>query len=258
MPALALTGGTLSTSATQSGTADLTFDASDNVGVKEARLLIDGAEKDRKTFACDFSAAIPCSNQTAQQLSFDSTAVSDGTHNARVEVLDAAGNITADERPLAVRNGNASGPSTTSPDSANSGSSSSTSPNTSSSTETIDRRTLTERQGATFGPTAVESTVTLKASRRSLRNGKAVAFSGAVMAGTSPFNDVIVALQARVGPRWVTFKNVRTGAAGTFGGRYRFTRTFRTQTYTFRARVSKQRGFALDRNSGSLRVRVRR
>jgi hypothetical protein len=254
-PTLNLTGGTLSASPTQSGTSDITFDASDNVGIKEARLVIDGLEKDRETFSCDYSAAIPCSDQTSKQLTFDSRTISDGAHNARVEILDAAGNTKSDERQIVSSNGS-SGASGIS--GGTNGGSSSTSSNTSTSTESIDRRALTEAPNALFGSPATESTITLKASRRSVKNGKAVAFSGAVMTGTRPFNDVIVALQARVGSRWVTFKNVRTGTAGGFGARYRFTRTFRTRTYTFRARVSKQQGFGVDRNSGSLRVKVKR
>ena len=254
-PTLRLTGGTLATSDTQTGTSDITFNASDNVGIKEARLLIDGVEKDRETFSCDYSAAIPCSDQAGKQLSFDSKTVSDGTHNARVEVVDAGGNTAADERQITSRNNS---PGATSISNAPSGDSSSSSTNTSNSSETIDRRTLTEAPGAVFTSPAAESAITLKASRRLVKNGRSVSFSGTVMAGTSPFNDVIVALQARVGARWVTFKNVRTGGAGRFGARYRFTRTFRTQTYTFRARVSKQRGFAVDRNSGPLRVKVKR
>lgn len=265
MPSLTLTGGSLAASPAQSGTSDVVLDASDNVGVKEARLLIDGVERDRETFGCDYSAAIPCSNQTAKRLSFDSKTVPDGTHTARVEVLDAGGNSTGENRELTVGNGSSPPPSTDGESGggaggAGGGSSSSTTTNNTSASESTVRETVTQNGGGLLAGASLapESVITLKTSRRSVKNGRSVAFSGTVTAGTQPFNDVIIALQAKVGRKWVTFRHVRTGGTGVFGARYRFTRTFRTQTYTFRARASKQRGFTADRNSRSVRVKVRR
>ena len=52
-----------------------------------------------------------------------------------------------------------------------------------------------------------------------------------------------VALQARVGRKWRTFKQLRTDSDGQFRGRYRFTQTVGRVRYVFRALVKSQSGY---------------
>jgi hypothetical protein len=229
-PTISEAGGTQADPAAERGTSSYRFTASDNVGIREARLLIDGVEKDRETNACDFSAPIPCPNQAEKELSFDTKGVPDGSRHARVEVLDAAGNESSSERTLTVANGVAGAGGDSSRE---------------------------EDRIAVAGQTALSALVTLRSSKRSVRNGKRLMFLGRVSAGEAPVARVLVALQARVGRKWVTFRTVRTDERGLFGARYRFTRTFRTRSYTFRARLSAQAGVETDSDSPRVRVRVR-
>ena len=208
-PTLDLRGGTVLADERQSGPADVVFNARDNVGIREARLSIDGEQTDRLEFACDYSRRVPCADQSERKLSFDSRGLANGPHVARVEVIDAAGNQVVQERKLMVGN----------------------------------------RAGATG--------VSFRVSKGTVRNGKRVMFTGSVSGEQGPMNRLLVALQAKVGRKWVTFRTVRTDERGIFGARYRFTRTFRTRTYSFRARVSAQAGVEADSNSGRVRVRVR-
>lgn len=264
-PILTETGGTQSDSTPEKGNSTFRFDAADNVGIKEARLLIDGVEKDREQFACDYSAALPCGNQVGKELSFDSKSVQDGTRNARVEILDAAGNTSSTERSIVVANADRNG---TSPIFGNpgsgvgsgggSGGGGSSSNSSESSDTSITNNTFNTTILAATAAMAEESSVTLKVSRRTVKNGKSVGFTGAVMTGARPFRGVIVALQAKVGSRWVTFKNTRTADNGAFGSRYRFRRTFRTRKYSFRAHVAKQVGYDVTRDSRFVRVKVKR
>jgi hypothetical protein len=86
----------------------------------------------------------------------------------------------------------------------------------------------------------VESSVkpALSVSKSELRNGKAVGFTGAL---PGPYADGrAVALQARVGRKWRTFKALTTGREGSFRGKYRFTQTRGRVLYVFRALVKKQ------------------
>ncbi len=50
-------------------------------------------------------------------------------------------------------------------------------------------------------------------------------------------------LQARVGRKWRTFKQLRTDIDGRFNGKYRFTQTFGRQRYVFRVLVKRQGGY---------------
>jgi hypothetical protein len=62
-----------------------------------------------------------------------------------------------------------------------------------------------------------------------------------------------VTLQARVGRKWRTFKQVRTDQKGRFKGRYRFTQTRGTAIYIFRALVKKQGGYPFSPGSSGKR-----
>jgi hypothetical protein len=99
----------------------------------------------------------------------------------------------------------------------------------------------------------VRAGLTLGTDKRVLRNGQRVTFAGRV-AGRIPARGATVALQAKVGDRFRTFRQVRvTGASrGRFATRYRFTATTRTTRYQFRAMVLKQAGLPYE--TGTSRV----
>jgi hypothetical protein len=82
---------------------------------------------------------------------------------------------------------------------------------------------------------------TLKLSDSSLPNGSSVGFHGRI---PGPGNDGrAVTLQARVGKKWRSFKQLQTDPNGMFRGKYRFTQTHGRVLYTFRALVKKQGGY---------------
>ncbi|HLM50996.1 MAG TPA: hypothetical protein VK279_10655, partial [Solirubrobacteraceae bacterium] len=81
----------------------------------------------------------------------------------------------------------------------------------------------------------------LRVSPRRTHNGRAVTFRGRVLGAPYPPRGVLVTMQVRTGRRWRTFGVTRAKApSGAFAYRYRFTRTYRPQRYTFRARVAQQ------------------
>lgn len=79
-------------------------------------------------------------------------------------------------------------------------------------------------------PVRVSGRVTLRLSRRALRNGQTLRLSGRVFGGYVPRPGLVVALQALAADTWRTFQTVRTDGAGRF-----------TSTYTFRATLVKSR-----------------
>jgi hypothetical protein len=98
--------------------------------------------------------------------------------------------------------------------------------------------------------------VTLKTNKRSLRNGQAVRFSGAI-AGAPTNVKKVVELQVRKGKGWMTFTTTRL-KNGRFSYAYRFKRTRGRVTYVFRARVREEAGFPfLSGQSKSVKVAVR-
>lgn len=103
--------GELATAPTLSGTADISFAASDpGSGVYQAVFTLDGAESghtliDENGGHCrDLGGASdglpaflylqPCAASVNADIPFDTTGISDGTHHLVVEVTDAAGNST--------------------------------------------------------------------------------------------------------------------------------------------------------------------
>src|SRR3954453_2875794 len=88
------------------GNQSVTFDASDNVGIRSARLYVDGAAQPSETYGCDFTYAVPCSNKSGAQLSLDTKSLADGLHHLQVAVVDPAGNeIRSSSHAIVVDNG---------------------------------------------------------------------------------------------------------------------------------------------------------
>lgn len=92
----------------------------------------------------------------------------------------------------------------------------------------------------------LDSTVvpTLNIPKKSLVNGQAARFFGRLPGPNAEGR--AVTLQARVGRKWRTFKQLRTDSDGLFRGRYRFTQTVGQVRYFFRALVKSQSGYPYD------------
>jgi hypothetical protein len=75
---------------------------------------------------------------------------------------------------------------------------------------------------------------TIRASRRTLRNGERLTLAGRLRHAGPAADDRIVLIQSRVDGRWRTVDSTETGARGRIRWRYRFTRTRRTARYRFR------------------------
>jgi hypothetical protein len=89
----------------------------------------------------------------------------------------------------------------------------------------------------------VDAGLTLRVSRRALRNGQRLTFSGRVL-GQVPQAGVAVTLQAKVGRHYQSFRQLRASART--GGRlrtvYRFRRTTSAVRYRFRLKLVRQAG----------------
>jgi 5-hydroxyisourate hydrolase-like protein (transthyretin family) len=81
----------------------------------------------------------------------------------------------------------------------------------------------------------------LSIGEKSVANGHPVHFRGHVPGPNA--DGRAVALQARVGRKWRTFKQLRTDEGGRFKGLYRFTQTVGRVSYVFRALVKRQSGY---------------
>jgi 5-hydroxyisourate hydrolase-like protein (transthyretin family) len=96
----------------------------------------------------------------------------------------------------------------------------------------------------TLGETVkLDSTVvpTLKLGEKSVANGQRVHFKGHLPGPNAASR--AVALQARAGRKWRTFKQLKTDNEGAFKGLYRFTQTSGRARYVFRALVKRQGGY---------------
>jgi hypothetical protein len=81
------------------------FDASDNVGIRAARLYVDGVVAGSATYGCDFTFAVPCWDKSDGGLTLDTGSLADGTHTVEVAAVDPAGNEgKASRQTIAVDN----------------------------------------------------------------------------------------------------------------------------------------------------------
>jgi hypothetical protein len=120
-PTVTSVEGELATASTLSGSADLSFHATDpGSGVYQAVFTVDGSEVGRTVLdsssSCHdvgqttdglpaFLYLQPCSPSLSADLQFDTTALTDGTHHLVVSVTNAAGNSTvALDRKITVLN----------------------------------------------------------------------------------------------------------------------------------------------------------
>ena len=74
----------------------------DNVGIMVTRMIVDGEQRDVQDYRdvrwpdwvrCDFTRPRPCVDVAPGGLGLNTAALADGTHQMRVEAVDAAGNV---------------------------------------------------------------------------------------------------------------------------------------------------------------------
>jgi hypothetical protein len=102
----------------------------------------------------------------------------------------------------------------------------------------------------------VVAAVSLRLSRKALRNGQTLRYVGRLRGPRTGHR--FVEVQVRNGRAWRVVCAVRTDTRGGFACAHRFRRTFQRTTYTFRARVRRQSGLPYEASaSGMRRARVR-
>jgi hypothetical protein len=97
LPSGTVTGGTLASSGTVSGTASISYQATDeSSGVRLVQLRVDGepvAEKDYVA-SCSYTDFQACPPDVSDSVSWDTTAVANGQHRVELVVEDAAQNTS--------------------------------------------------------------------------------------------------------------------------------------------------------------------
>lgn len=79
----------------------LSFGASDPVGIRQLRVLVDGAEIHAVRPLCDFTRMAPCGQVAERAVAFGGS-VPDGRRTVTVEATDTAGNVSRVDRQVAV------------------------------------------------------------------------------------------------------------------------------------------------------------
>lgn len=90
VPAVTATGGGLASGRWLRGTQSLTFNATDNSGIRRTRFWVDDLGVIRNDERdCDYTFAVPCSNLAGGGYELDTTRLSDGVHHVAADALDA-------------------------------------------------------------------------------------------------------------------------------------------------------------------------
>lgn len=95
--------GPLVTPGWKGGTVALAAVASDNVGVKQTRALIDGVPKTALGHTCNYAIKVPCPNGT-DTLTVPLGGLPDGQHTLSVQATDSADNLGGIDRTILVDN----------------------------------------------------------------------------------------------------------------------------------------------------------
>jgi hypothetical protein len=104
----------------------------------------------------------------------------------------------------------------------------------------------------------VPAKATIKASRRALRNGGSVNFSGRILGRPYPSKGKVLDLQAFYRGKWRTFATPRASLKGAWRYRYRFETTRGVVIYKFRVRVRPSSDYPYELGySRVIRVRVK-
>lgn len=98
----------------------------------------------------------------------------------------------------------------------------------------------------------VSASTSMRSTPRTLRNGKAVTFSGKLIGGWVPRVGKLLEIQAHFRGRWRTVSTARTDARGRWHFKYRFDGTRGRVRYRFRAFVPSETGYPF--NGGASRA----
>jgi hypothetical protein len=89
----------------------------------------------------------------------------------------------------------------------------------------------------------VPAAATIRASRRAVRNGQTVTFSGRLLGRPIPSNGKVADLQAFYRGRWRTFATPRAGTDGRWRYTYRFGATRGRLVYRFRVMIRPESAY---------------
>lgn len=227
--------GSLVDQATLSGTTDVSLGAADTgAGVYRMRILVDDVVRSDSNFdtnggKCvdvnpsnsdphEFSAAIPCKAIASADATLDTRTLPDGDHRLKVQIEDAGGNsTTVVNRSIRVRNNPLVGAPGSAP--------------------TLYTPAGVPRILGDGGPW----NLTFRLSKRRLKNGQLLRYSGKLTGGSRSRRFVDVQVR-KTRKRWQVVCSVQTDASGAYSCRHRFKRTNRKTRYVFRARMRGQAG----------------
>lgn len=91
-PTATLASGSLLRGGWRSGTQTLVVDGTDNIGIREARALVDGSRVANAGRDCRYGEKVPCSNGPTS-LAVPTRGLADGSHEVSGEAVDASGNV---------------------------------------------------------------------------------------------------------------------------------------------------------------------
>jgi hypothetical protein len=107
---------------------------------------------------------------------------------------------------------------------------------------------------------SVAASSTFRVSRRSVAVGRAVRFSGTLRGGHAPSGKlVLLQVHVRVGRKWQwqTFASAKAKTNGSWTHVYKFSGTYQSARFAFRARIPSQTGYPFATGkSGSKSIRV--
>jgi hypothetical protein len=105
LPAVSITGGSLTTAGWHRGVQTLTYSAQDNTGIHQVQTLVDRQVVGIEQRGCDPRAVLPCPNGGgSMSLDTATTFRSDGKHTLGIQATDASGNAVKASRTVYVDN----------------------------------------------------------------------------------------------------------------------------------------------------------
>jgi hypothetical protein len=108
MPKGSVTGGSLAGAGPVSGTQSLAYDAEDTEsGVRVAELLVDGQPVSKHDYLaeCPYNNFAACPTSVSSLISWNTSAVSAGSHEVALRIVSAAGNaVVIDDHTIAIDN----------------------------------------------------------------------------------------------------------------------------------------------------------
>jgi hypothetical protein len=103
LPGVSITGGGAVAGGWLRGVQGVSFDTSDNTGIKYVRALVGDREAARQDRPCDFTQRAPCTNGPGS-LEFNTANFGDGRHTLAVQSTDGADNTGGASRELLIDN----------------------------------------------------------------------------------------------------------------------------------------------------------